>query len=208
MKKKKIILAFITALVMCLQFSSCEFPTVGIGEIPSPQSTVEEFFDSVCAGDFDKADTYLVNSSISMEGEASGEFADKLLGYLLDSYSYQLVGDAEISSLYAEQEVKFTYLDTNKLTDDLRNESTKVGQKYVNRRDENYTTIEDGKCSLTDEGAEQAAIEALESIMQTPEKYYNEKKFDIQLEYTQKTWHIELNDELFNAIVGKYSVVE
>ncbi len=208
MTRKKIIITVVALLAVCLQFSGCEFPTVGIGDLPSPQGTVEEFFDSICTGNLDKANTYLLNSSVSMDGETSGEFADELLGYLRASYDYKLVGDAEVNGLYATQKVVFTYLDPNILAEDLREQSTKVGQKYINTRDENYTTIEDGKCALTDEGAEQAAIEALEILMQTPEKYYNEKGFDIQLQYTQKAWHIELSDELFNAIVGKYSVAE
>ncbi len=208
MKKNKGILAVIMLLSICLQFFSCEFPTRGIGDIPSPQHTVTEFFDSICDGNFDKADAYLVDSSISMQGEASGDFAEKLLNYLRASYDYELIGTPHINGIYATQKVAFTYLDLNIMSEDLRSQSTKTGKRYIDRRDKNYTIIDDGKCSLTDEGAEAAAIEALDELMQTPEKYYNEKEFEIRLEYTKKTWQIELSDELFDAIVGKYSVAE
>lgn len=207
MKKKKFF-TVIMSLAICLQFSGCEFPTVGIGDIPSPQNTVNEFFYNICANDFDQADTYLLDSSISMEGETSDEFAAALLDYLSESYDYRLSGHPEVNGIYASQKVKFTYFDPELLADDLREQSTKLGQKYINTRNENYTTIEDGKCTLTDGGAKHAAIEALEILMQTPETYYNEKEFDIQLQYIRKMWRIELSDELFNAIIGKYSVSE
>lgn len=208
MRKNKIVTGFILMLTVCICITGCNFPTIGIGDIPDPKDTVTVFFDSVCKGDFERADTCLGGSSISMDSQDSSAFALKLLEYLQQSYSYKTVGEAKIDGLNSNQQVEFTYLDFNLLLDDLRSKSTELGKNYMVTHDETHTVVEGGVCSLTDEGAELVAIESLDYIMTSPEKYYTTKNFRIEMKYSQKSWHILINDELFEAIVGKYNVTE
>lgn len=208
MRLKKLSAGFILMLICCLIFTGCDFPTVGLGNVPDPGCTVVEFFNCVNEGDFAGADAYLADCSINMEDEISGEFAESLLNYLHESYDYETTEKITVNGLEATQKIRFRYLDLNMLTDDLRAKSTEIGQKYIYKRDESYTNVVDSVCTLTDEGAEHAAVEALDIIMQEPEKYYTEKDFDVILKYSGGKWLIHLNDELFNAIVGKYSVSE
>lgn len=208
MRLKKLSAGLILMLVCCLIFTSCDFPTICLGGIPDPGRTVTDFFGSLCERDFVEADNYLANFSINMEDEISGEFAESLLDYLCESYDYELTQKINVDGLEATQKVRFRYLDLNLLTDDLRTKSTEIGKRYIYKLNEKYTTVVDSVCTLTDEGAELVAVEALDIIMEEPEKYYAEKDFDVILKYSNKKWLIQLNDELFNAITGKYIVSE
>lgn len=208
MRINKKIVGFILAIAVCLSISGCKFPTVGVGDIPDPKDTVIVFFDSVCEGDFEKADACLGGASIDMNSENSGEFAARLLEYIQQSYSYKTIGEADVNGLNASQEIEFTYLDLNLTLEDLRNKATELGKNYIVTHDEAHTVLENGICTLTDEGAEMTSVEALDYIMASPEKYYTTKTFYVEMKYSQKAWHILINDELFEAIVGKYNITE
>lgn len=208
MRVNKRIIGFILGIAVCISVTGCKFPTVGVGDIPDPKDTVIAFFDSVCEGDFEKADSCLGGASISMNSENLGEFATRLLEYLQQSYSYKAIGDAEINGLNASQKIEFSYLDFNLLLEDLRSKATELGKNYMVVQDEKHTVLENGVCTLTDEGAEMVSVEALNYIMESPEKYYVTQTFCVEMKYSQKAWKILINDELFEAIVGKYNIAE
>ena len=209
MKTTRIGSCFILSLVICLLLGSCDFPMRVVGNIPDPQQSVEGFFDSVCEGDFKKADTYLGDVSISMKEEVTDGFSKKLLQYLKESYRYEITEKAKTDSLNASQTVIFTYLDFSLLTDDLRARSSKIGQKYLAEHNETYTETTDNTSILTDEGANLVAEEALDSVMKkNPEKYYTSETFDIRMKYQNGKWIILIDNELFEAISGKFSQTE
>lgn len=193
------------SLTLCAMLAGCELPLTIVGNIPDPESTVSNFFDGVCEGDFKKADACLSGSSIAMKTEPSNLFSIKLMSYLQDSYSYQLTSEMAVNELEASQDVVFTYLDFNLLSDDLRSESSRIGKKYIKIHDETHTEMNDGKCTLTDEGAQMVVIEALDSLMTEPYPYYSAATFHIRLKYQGQSWKIIMTDELFQAIAGKYS---
>lgn len=206
MKITRIGFCFVFSLIVCLLLGSCEYPMRVIGSIPDPQQSVTGFFDSVCKGDFKKADTYLGEVSIGMKEEPTDGFSKKLMQYLNDSYSYELAGKASTDKLTATQDVNFTYLDFMLLADDLRAKSSQIGKQYVSEQNEAYTELIDNATVLTDEGAELVAQEALDSIMKkNPQKYYATQTFHIEMKYQKKTWIIMIDNDLFEAISGKFS---
>lgn len=177
-----------------------------IGTIPDPAPTVTGFFDSLCAGDFQKADSYLADVSVSMKEEPVGGFQQKLYGYLLKSYRYQTVGQPETDSFDARQDVSFTYLDFDRLAGDLREQSSKLGKKYMVERNEAYAEPHGTSWELTDKGAEMVASEALDKLLSdNPEPYYTTRTFRIRLKYQDRAWHILMDNDLFDAISGQFS---
>lgn len=206
MSKTRISSCIVLSLAICLLLGSCSFPMRVVGKIPDPQQSVTGFFDSVCEGDFKKADTYLGDVSISMKDEPADGFSKKLMQYLNESYSYELAGKATTDRLSATQDVVFTYLDFTLLADDLRAKSSQIGQQYLADLDEAYTERVNNATVLTDEGAKLVAQEALDEVMKNnPQNYYASETFHINMKYQNKTWMIVMNNDLFEAISGKFS---
>lgn len=206
MSKTRISSCIVLSLAICLLLGSCSFPMRVVGKIPDPQQSVTGFFDSVCEGDFKKADTYLGDVSISMKDEPADGFSKKLMQYLNESYSYELAGKATTDRLSATQDVVFTYLDFTLLAADLRAKSSQVGQQYLADLDEAYTERVNNATVLTDEGAKLVAQEALDEVMKNnPQNYYASETFHIDMKYQNKTWMIVMNNDLFEAISGKFS---
>lgn len=206
MSKTRISSCIVLSLAICLLLGSCSFPMRVVGKIPDPQQSVTGFFDSVCEGDFKKADTYLGDVSISMKDEPADGFSKKLMQYLNESYSYELAGKATTDRLSATQDVVFTYLDFTLLAADLRAKSSQIGQQYLADLDEAYTERVNNATVLTDEGAKLVAQEALDEVMKNnPQNYYASETFHINMKYQNKTWMIVMNNDLFEAISGKFS---
>lgn len=205
LNKRKSALCLWLSLVLCAVMAGCELPLTVVGNIPDPENTVSDFFDGVCEGDFKKADACLSGSSIAMKAEPTDIFSYRLMNCLQDSYSYQLTGEMAVGELDAEQDVMFTYLDFDLLSEDLRSECSRIGKKYIKTQDEAHTQTIDGKCTLTDEGAQAVAVEALDGLMAEPYPYYSVATFHIRLRYQGQSWKIIMTDELFQAIAGKYA---
>ena len=198
----------LSVFAMLLSLTSCEMPMKIVGSIPDPKDTVTTFFDSVCAGDFAESDKHLSGVSLSMKKQVEGEFAKKLYGYLLQSYDYKIDGEVTCDLLDANCRVDFTYLDLNLLSGELKNLSTKLGKRYVTEVKDGYVEEKDGSYSLSDEGAEKVAAEALDSLMNEAEKYRSTRSFDICLKYSNGKWLVDLPDELFYAICGGFDLPE
>lgn len=201
-------LCLMLAFALTLSLGACSLPMKVIGSIPDPQKTVNAFFDNVCAGKFKEADQYLSGVSISMKKKVDDSFSQTLYDYLLDSYEYSTVGKMTVDNLDAECKVEFTYLSLNLLSGDLRDKAAGLGNKYMVDATEGYVEKTGDALTITDEGAKKIAEEALNSVMETPEKYYASEFFTIRLQYSGSRWLIHLSDELFNAICGGFTVEE
>ncbi len=200
-KKMICLIAFFAVL---MSMTACDMPMKIVGNISDPKDTVTAFFDSVCDGNFAESDRYLSGVSLSMKKQVEGVFAGKLYDYLIKSYRYQINGDVTSESLDANCKVDFTFLNPNLLSGDLKAESTKLGKKYVKEIKEGYVQEKNGTWSLSDEGAEKVAAEALDSIMSNSGKYCSTKTYDLSLKYSGGKWLIDLPDELFSAICGGF----
>ena len=53
-------------------------------------------------------------------------------------------------------------------------------------------------------GAERTAVEALDELMKTPEKYCSTKLYDISMSFSEGKWTIQLPDDLYEAISGRF----
>ena len=204
---KKLLCVF-TAFFALISLSACTLPTKIIGDFPDPEDTVTAFFDSVCAGDFEKSDTYLEGVSLVVKNQPQDIFSQKLFDYLLKSYQYQLIGNVNKKQFEADCQISFRYLDFNLLTDDMKSASTKLGKRYIAESKEGYVTADENGISLTDSGAQKIAAEVLDSLMVEPEKYYSTQIFDVSLKYNSYQWLVYISDGLFEAISGKYETAE
>ncbi|MBQ5545063.1 MAG: hypothetical protein IIU00_05230 [Clostridia bacterium] len=196
------------ALLLCVSMTACTLPVKVIGRVPDPQDTVASFFDSVCRGDYEAADLCLNGCSIAMKQQPTDVFSAALLEYLKESYAWEPVELPETSLTEAHQTVMFRHLDPALLSDDLRAAASKLGKQYLRTRDPAHTQMTDGVCSLTEEGAQAVAAEALDSLMTAPDAYYASDIYDITLTLEGSKWKIQMTDELFDAIVGRYNPVD
>lgn len=193
------------ALMLCAALTGCDLPVKVVGGIPDPQDTVATFFDSVCAGDFETADACLMDSSVEMKQPPADDFSASLMTYLQQSYAWEPAGEPETDVTEARQNVNFRHLDPVLLSDDLRKTCASLGKKYLRTQDEAHTEMNNGVCSLTSDGAQAVAVEALDSIMSDPEQYYTTDAYEISLKLEGNSWKILMTDELFDAIAGKYT---
>ena len=197
-------LCAISVFVSVALLSACSLPTTIIGSFPEPEDTVTALFDSICSGDFEKADTYLDGVSLVVKNQSEDVFSQKLFEYLLESYKYELIGGLNKKQFEAKCKVSFTYLDFNKLLKDLNTASTKLGKRYIAESKEGYVTEDENGITLTDDGAKKIAAEVLESMMSEPGRYYSTQIFRVDLRYNSYQWIVSIPDELFEVISGNY----
>ena len=196
----------VAVFAVLLSLTACDMPMKVIGSIPDPKDTVITFFDSVCAGDFAESDKHLSGISLSMKKQVEGVFSQKLYNYLLKSYCYELRGEVYSEKLDANCKVEFTSLDLNLLSGDLKSAATKLGRQYMAETKEGYVEKKGDSYTLSDEGAEKVAAEALDSLMTSSEKYCSTRTYDINLKYGNGKWLINLPEDLFSAICGGFDI--
>lgn len=204
-RKTNLLLTAVILYLLCGILSGCSFPMTVIGTIPPPDGTVKDFFDGLCAGDYAKADACLSSGSVAVKSTPDDIFSQKLLEYLQQSYRYRVVGAVEAEQTSAHAQVELTYLDFNLMADNLKTHSTIIGKKYIHSQHPDYTQVEDGGCTLTEDGARKVAAEALDLIMHEPEKYCATRVFSVELRYKDRAWKIVMDDDLFEAIAGSYA---
>ena len=204
MSRLKGFISVILSLAALLSLSACEWPqAVAIG-IPEPDQSVNDFFSNICSGDFENADRYLDGVSLRISGEFSGSFSEKLYHYLLKSYQYHLDDRIIREADKARFRVSFTSLSPALLAVDLKRVTTEIGQSYLNEMNQEYVVENNGVLSLSDTGAERTAIEALDQLMTSPEKYYVTNSYDLSAYYKNGKWYIIISDEFYNAVSGGF----
>lgn len=166
-----------------------------------PQKTVTRFFDALCAGDNDTAYTCLENySSLGLEKEPSSKSGELVYNALKDSYSYELVGAANVDKLTAQQTVSFTYLDLKAMEQYVEKETNDVLREIVRSRarkdvyDENNNYLP----AVTDEAYETA----VKTVLNSAENYYNSAELTVGLDYVGQQWFINADSALLSCIMG------
>lgn len=166
-----------------------------------PQETVTRFFDALCAGDNDTAYTCLENySSLGLEKEPSSKSGELVYNALKDSYSYELVGAANVDKLTAQQTVSFTYLDLKAMEQDVEKETNDVLREIVRSRarrdvyDDNNNYLP----AVTDEAYETA----VKTVLNSAESYYSSAELSVGLDYVGQQWLISADSALLSFIMG------
>ena len=169
-----------------------------------PEDTVSHFFDSFIAGDT-KAAVRDLGESQQLVYIPSNTDSTGMMYYdaLKDSYSYQLLGPAEIDKGHATQKVRFSYLKLSELPapiylyvmDDLA-DYVKTHKKHeIYDSDENYLP----------EALDEVYRNGVEHILQDPSPYLGTIETELSLDYSGKRWYLHVNDDLIRAFCGGVS---
>lgn len=166
-----------------------------------PQAVVTEFFDDVTAGSYAEAYTHIDSySTLGLENTPASETGKLAYDALKSSYSYKLYGDCTVDGLSAKQQIVFQYLDLGSISGDVQNETEKNLNSIVQSRSRSEVYDENNNYlpAVTDE----AYSAAVSSVLQHAENYYTTTAFEVELEYTDGSWHIIPNSAMLKALAG------
>jgi len=166
-----------------------------------PGETVTVFMNSVISGEYDRAYECVENySSLGLENLPDSEEGKLIYDALRESYSYSFDGKCNVDKLTASASVEFTYLDTELMAADLSAAADEALPALLEKHSdiEVYDADKNYLESFTDE----VYRTALTSVLENSEKYYTTKTLTFDLSYFSGEWHIELNNDIINAISG------
>lgn len=150
-----------------------------------PQETIDAFIRAMKVGDSKTAYELLSNySSLGIENQPQTEDGRVLMDALRLSYRCELVGDCVQRGDSAEQLIRLTALDLNKL-DEARAESVPA-----------ETASEEG------EGEETPAVPLAQLLMEKGSSLYTTAEYAVTLRYADDQWRIVLDDALLKALAG------
>ena len=200
------ILLAAAALGLCLLPETAEkplsaAPAADEPELDGAQETVSAFFDAVCAGDYALACRKLSGvSTLGLENQPAGEDAAALWRALAEHRSYRLYGEARAVSGGAEQQLLFTTLDLDALSQALRaaTEARVEALAAALPAEEIY----DGEGGYLESFTERAYREALDETLARAEDFEALRALNIRLVRSGKSWLIEPDTALYAALTG------
>lgn len=166
-----------------------------------PQAVVTEFFDDMTAGNYTAAYEHMEGySTLGLENTPDSETAVLAYDALKASYSYKLYGDCTVDGLTAKQQVVFQYLDLSSIGDDVQSKTEENLNTIVQSRSRSEVYDENNHYlpAVTDE-AYSAAVRA---VLERAQNYYTTTAFEVELEYTDGSWHIIPNSAMLSALTG------
>lgn len=187
------------AAVLCAYGS--ENGTIYAKADEDPQATVRQFFDAVCAGDYDTAYDCLENyGSLGLENSPSTETGELVYAALRESYAYELSEQAEVDKLGARQKVSFTYLNLPAMEEDAAAETESVLKEIVRSRSRKEVYDEDDNYlpAVTDE----AYKTAITNVLKNAESYRTTAELTVTLDYVDGRWLINADSALLSALMG------
>ena len=171
--------------------------------VPPEEAThqVVGLMDAVCAGDFDKATTYLQGQpDLGVDREATDPVGVLIWEALCDSMSYELVGECYATEEGLAQNLTISYMDVTSVTATLKERSEALLERRVAEADdpdevydENLQYREDVVMEVLYDAAEAALAE--DATTTTVE-------LTVNLVYQNEAWWIIADRNLLDAISG------
>lgn len=191
--------AVLIAVVLVLTASA---KPVIIGAVSDPDDTVEQFFDGLCAGEYEKCDQLLYGySSLGLDSEPQTDIGAVLLDAVTDSLSWESRSECTVDGLEAECEVDITHIDTQALAEAVREQAGRKLELFASEavsNDELYN--EDG--SYREDVIMRLLAQALDDTLASGTDYRITTSIRVSLHYIGGQWRIELSDELIAAVTG------
>ena len=166
-----------------------------------PQAVVTRFFDSIVAGDYREAYSHIdAYSTLGLENTPDSETGKIAYDALKQSYSYKLHEGCTVDGLSAKQQVVFQYLDLAAIGNDVQSKTEENLNSIVQsrKRSEVYDDNNNYLPAVTDE----AYSAAVASVLEHPEKYYATTAFEVELEFSDGSWHIIPSSAMLKALSG------
>ena len=165
------------------------------------ESPTTIFFDALIAKNYPVAYDCLYDyASLGLEEKPQNEAAQRMADALLDSYSYTLYGDCAVDGLHARQQVLFEMLDLDAMQADLKAGTEEAVRRLSEELPRSEVVDEQGNYlpALT----ERAYLEALQELLEHPDRYRTSVGLDLQLNYTTDGWRILTDSRLIQALSG------
>lgn len=168
-----------------------------------PAVTARVFFDAVREGNTDVMKACMENySSLGLENSPGTEAGRLEWDALLESYSFELLGPAEVTRDTAVQTVQVRYLDLTALEFALslpRNEAEEAEE--TDEADE-ADSDDEADAEAAAEQAREEALARLRELLEHPEDYYTTTELPVTLHYADGRWLVQVDDALLRALSG------
>ena len=194
-----VILLTVAALTVC--FPAVSGKSYIVSDEESAQDTVEQFFESLKKGDYDRAEACF-SERTELDGRKDAADSLHLMSRdaLQDSWNFRLLGDCVTEKTSAWQEVQIQVLDFSKMEQDLQRGIRE--QLLEMTRTTERSQIFDEAGDYRPEAAEKAYEAALSELLNHPEDYYGSAGVRVQMRLTQDGWKIIPTKDLLNALSG------
>lgn len=172
------------------------------GDSNAPQATVTGFFDALIQEDYELcADFVSGYASLGFDNTPDRESERMVYEALLSSYSFQILGDTELSSNGIYQPVLFTALKVDRLSDNINARFMSTIENCMNEYDD-YSAMYDDNGQYSDQLIETAMVDILSELLEHPERYYVTEELRLELTFEQGEWRLVLSSELVKALTG------
>lgn len=193
--------AVLTAAALLLAVNAPSLKSMAAAPKENPQETVINFFDALSRQDYREAYSYLDNySSLGLENTANTVQAQLLYDALRGSYSYSLYGSCTREGLTAHQQILLRSLDLKALSADLKGAVNRAMENETQGKRESELVDENGDYLSTVTGAAYSA--AIESLLNTGERYTATSGLELELRYENGAWKIVVDQKLLAALSG------
>lgn len=193
--------AVLTAAALLLAVNAPSLKSMAAAPKENPQETVINFFDAMSRQDYREAYSYLDNySSLGLENTANTVQAQLLYDALRGSYSYSLYGSCTREGLTAHQQILLRSLDLKALSADLKGAVNRAMENETQGKRESELVDENGDYLSTVTGAAYSA--AIESLLNTGERYTATSGLELELRYENGAWRIVVDQKLLAALSG------
>lgn len=171
--------------------------------VPPEEAThqVVGLMDAVCAGDFDKATTYLQGQpDLGVDREATDPVGVLIWEALCDSMSYELVGECYATEEGLAQNLTVSYMDITSVTATLKQRSEALLEQRVAEAEDPYDVYDENLQYREDVVMEvlyAAAEDALAEDATT-----TTVDLTVNMVYQNEIWWIIADTNLLDAISG------
>ena len=191
----------LSASAMLLTVGGVYYGTVLAKPSGDPAESAARFLGAVCAGDYESAYHELRDYSDLGLGEAPASPAGrKIYTALHESFSYALDGECRVDKLEAVQPVRFTYLDLKRMEEAVAQQTQEEARRIVQVRSTHEVYDENNR--YRPEIANEAYLNALDTVLQNAPDYYTEAAFELSLAYADGRWQVLTNAALLRALAG------
>ena len=184
-----------------LSLTAMNAEPVLVAEPVEATQKVEELMDAIVSSDYEKASSLIYgNPTLGLDREPADQVGIMLWNAFTESQSYELKGGFTASNSGLTQQVVFTYLDMDSVTENLGARAQALLMDRIEAA-ENIDEIYDGNNEYREdvvmEVLEEAVAAALKQAAQTVSV-----ELTISLVFRDGQWWIVADNALLNAISG------
>lgn len=198
-----LLLAGIAAGAMAVHISM-RYPGEKPTLVSKPEAAIQQItdmMDAVCAGDYDKASTYLLGTpSLGVAEPVENPLGILLWAAFLESTDYSLVGDCYTTDVGLAQNISFTYLESASVTVNLRERAQELLNQRVEEA-EDVSEIYDENNEYSESVVMEVLQEAVQAALLEDSKMVT-VSLTLNLKYQNGAWWVVVDNALLDVLSG------